>query len=175
MISVVPMKQTEIVRKDLSPLWIKIISVIIVLATIYKVVTLTFLDVNPIVYIITNAIAIAIWTGKDIVVIDAGKNRIGEGFRIMGFSHLDWISYSGVEKIFINTTNETETFRHLTRTIDINHRGYKAFLKTNEGEKICVGISSDKDKLIKQLKQYNRSIGAEIFDNTSGVAIEVGR
>jgi hypothetical protein len=84
------MKQIEIIRKDIAPLWIKIISVIIVLATIYKVVTLTFLDVNPIVYIITNSIAIAIWTGKDIVVIDAEKNRIGEGFKVMGFNRLDW-------------------------------------------------------------------------------------
>ena len=169
------MKQIEIIKRDLAPVFLKIIGVIIVLATIYKIVTMTFFEVSPIVYIITNAIALAIWTGKEIVIIDPEKKKIGAGFKIVGFIYLSWTHYSGVEKIFINTTNETETFRHLTRTIDINHRGYKAFLKTNEGEKICVGISTDKDKLIKQLKLYNISLGTEIFDNTSGVAIEVGR
>jgi len=172
--NVVSMKQIEIIKKDLSPVWIKLIGVIIVLATIYKIATMTFLDVSPIVYIITNAIAVGAWTGKEIVVIDTAKNRIGEGFKIMGFIRLDWINYSGVERIFINSTSATETFRHLTRTIDINHHSYKAFLKTNEGEKVCVGVSSEKEKLIKQLKQYNISLRTEIFDNTSGVAVEIG-
>ena len=169
----ITMKQIEIIRKDLSPLWIKIIGSLIVLATIYKVVTLTFFEVNPIVYFITNTIAAGVWTGKDIVVVDLEKNRIGEGFKIMGIIWIDWTSSSGIEKIFINSTSATETFRHLTRTIDINHHAYKSFLKTNEGEKICVGISTDKEKLIGQLRPYNVNLKTEIFDNTSGVSVEV--
>jgi len=167
------MKQIEIIKKDLAPAWIKIVGVLFVLATIYKIVTMTFFNVGLLVYATTNALAVVIWTGKQIVVIDLEKNRIGEGIKILGLKYLDWVKYSGVEKIFINSTSETETFRHLTRTIDINHHSYKAFLKTNEGEKVCVGISTDKEKLIKQLKQYNSSLRTEIFDNTSGVAIEI--
>lgn len=167
------MRRIEIIRKDLAPAWIKIIGVLIVIATIYKIVTHTFFGVSPLVYIISNLIAVAAWTAKDIVIIDGEKREVGEGFKVLGFGHFDWTKYSGIEKIFINRTNSAQTFRHLTRTIDIHHTDYKAFLKTYEGDKICVGISKDKDQLIKRMKEYNTDLKTTIFDSTSGVAIEV--
>lgn len=167
------MKRIEIIRKDLAPAWIKIIGVLLVAATFYKIVMGGFFDVSPLVYIISNVIAVAAWTAKDVVVIDVENCEIGEGFRLLGFGYYDWTKYSGIEKIFINRTNSAQTFRQLTRTIDIHHTDYKAFLKTYEGEKICVGIDPDKDELIKRLKEYNVKLKTTIFDSTSGVAVEV--
>ena len=160
------MNQMEIIRKELSPLWLKVIASIIFLATAYKMVTLTFFNVHPLVYIILNAIAMAIWTGKDLVVIDFDKGTIGDGFRILGITYLDKSNFTGIEKIFINRINMVETFRPLTRSVDIHHVNYKAFLKTFEGEKICVGISIDKDKLIEKLRDYNKVLKVNIFDTT---------
>ena len=167
------MKKIEIIRKDLAPLWIKIVGVLIVLATVYKIVTNTFFDVNPLVYLIMNTIAIASWTAKEVVIIDVKNGEIGEGIKILGFGRFDWVKFSGIEKIFINRTNSAETFRHLMNTIDVHHVNYKAFLKTNEGEKICVGISGDKDELIQRLKRYNVELKTTIFDSSSGFSIEV--
>ncbi|HEY3387108.1 MAG TPA: hypothetical protein VGK46_11400 [Saprospiraceae bacterium] len=167
------MKRVEIIRKDISPLWIKIIGVLVVFAIIYKIVTLTFLEVNPIVYVVSIAVAIAIWTGKEIVIVDLLSGQLGEGFKIAGFTYLNWTKFSGLEKIYINSTSSSETFRHLTRTIDIKHGQFKAYLKTLEGSKICIGISTDKDKMIKQLQKFNAELNTTIFDNTSGQSITV--
>ena len=167
------MKKIEIIRKDLTPLWIKIVGGLIVLATLYKIVTNTFFDVGPHIYLIMNLFAVATWTAKDVVIIDEANGEIGEGIKILGFGKFEWVKYSGIEKIFINRANSAQTFRHLAGTIDIHHVNYKAFLKTNEGEKICVGISADKDELIQRLKRYNAELNTTIFDSTSGLSIEV--
>lgn len=160
------MNKIEIVKKDLSPLWIKIVGVLIFLATAYKMVTMTFFQVNPLVYIILNLMAVAIWTGKEIVTIDTRNGEIGNGFRMMGLSYLDKTKFSGIEKVFIKKVRTLETFRHMATTTDIRHEHYKAFLKTNEGKKICIGIHTDKDKLINRLKEYNKDLKTTIFDNT---------
>ena len=160
------MNKLEIKIKDLSPLWVKVISVVIFMATAYKIITLTFFDVSPVVYLVLNGIAVAIWTGKELVIIDYENSVVGEGFRLLGITYLDKTKFSGLEKIYINSVRSSETFRHLTRSIDIHHHNYKAFLKTVEGEKICVGIDTDKDELIIRLKKYNEVLNVDIFDNT---------
>ena len=161
------MEKLEIIRKDISPLWVKIISVLIFMATLYKIVTLTFFDVSPLIYIILNTIAIGIWTAKEIVSIDFDKRLIGEGIRVFGLTYVTKNKFSGFEKVFVNKIKLTETFRPMTRTIDIHHEAYKAFLKTNEGHKFCIGDNTDKDDLIKKLKKYNEKLNTELFDNTS--------
>jgi hypothetical protein len=128
------------------------------MATLYKIVTLTFFDVSPVFYIILNTIAVGIWTAKEIVMIDFNKRLIGEGIRVFGMTYVTKNKFSGFEKIFINKIKLTETFRPLTRTIDVQHETYKAFLKTNEGHKICIGDNADKEDLIKKLKNYNEKL-----------------
>jgi len=167
------MNKLEIKIKDLSPLWVKVISVIIFLATAYKIVTLTFFDVSPVVYLVMNGIAITIWTGKELVIIDYENSVVGEGFRILGITHLDKTKFSGLEKIYINSVRSAQTFQHITGSINIHHKHYKAFLKTFEGEKICVGIDSDKDELITRLKKYNEVLKIDIFDTTSAEPVIV--
>jgi hypothetical protein len=167
------MEKLEIVRKDVSPLSLKIVSILIFTATAYKVITLTFFDINPFIYIVLNAIAVGIWTAKEIIIIDFGKRLIGEGIRVFGMTYVTNNKFSGFEKVFINKIKLTETFRPLTRTIDIHHEAYKAFLKTHEGHKFCIGDSTDKDDLIKKLKKYNEKLNTEIFDNTFYEPIKV--
>ncbi|HEY8935111.1 MAG TPA: hypothetical protein VIM65_07815 [Cyclobacteriaceae bacterium] len=160
------MKQFEIVRKDLAPLQFKFFGILIFLAINYKILTFSFYNVNPLVFIIGTLIAFAIWTAKDILIIDFENNQIKEGFKILGLSYTDKMRFSGFEKIFINKVNTNETFRPLTRTITIHHENYKAFLKTYEGDKYWIGINSDKDKLIKRLKTLNENLKTEIYDYT---------
>lgn len=161
------MERIEIIKKDISPLWIKIVGATIFLATIYKIVSFTFFDVGPLVYLIMNLIALGIWTGKEIVIVDFAKQEIGEGFRILGLTHLDKTRFSGLEKIFINRVHTGEIFRHLTRTMDIHHENFKAFLKTTGGDKICIGMHRDKEVLIRRLRQYNARLRTTILDTTS--------
>lgn len=128
---------------------------LIFLATLYKVVSLTFFDVGLHIYLILNLIAVLIWAGKKIIVVDMDRQEIGEGFGIFGINYLDKDNFSALEKIFINRVNTAETFTQLTRTIDIQHEYYKAFLKTVEGEQICIDEHADKDKLIASLRAYD--------------------
>ncbi len=160
------MRQLEIVRKDLAPGQLKIFGVLIVLATNYKLLTFTFHEVNPAIFIVGNLVAFAIWSAKDIMVIDFDKNVIGEGFKIFGLRYTDKTKFSTIEKIYINSVNTGETFRQLTRTMSIHHEGFKAFLKTIEGDKFWIAMNTDKDKLIRRLKKYNTTIMTEIYDNT---------
>ncbi|WP_160143966.1 hypothetical protein [Chryseolinea soli] len=167
------MKKVVTLKKDLSPIWVKIIGLLIFLATLYKVVSLTFFDVGLQVYIISNLIAVVIWVGRKIVVVDMDRQEIREGFWIFGNVYLDKYKFSGLEKIFINRVNDVQTFRQLTRSIDIHHKYYKAFLKTVEGEKICLDEDADKDKLIARLKAYNIVLETVIFDNSSTEPIQL--
>lgn len=158
------MRNFEIVRKDIAPLQFKVFGVLVVLATNYKILTWTFYDINPLVFILGNLFAFVIWTAKDIIVIDFENNQIKEGFKVLGLSHTDKTKFSGFEKIFINKVNSNETFRQMTRTMTIQHENYKAFLKTHEGDKYWIGIDGDKDKLIIKLRAINENLKTEIFD-----------
>ncbi len=157
----------KITVKSLAPLEFKVFSVLVILATNYKILTGTFNEVSPWTFAICNFIAIAVWTAKQVVVIDFQERTIGEGSTILGMNFLSKNSYSGFEKIFINSVATGETFRHLTRNIRIHHNGFKAFLKTNEGDKYCIAVESDKERLIKKTLQYNLAIMTQIVDNTT--------
>lgn len=160
------MKRVLVIKKDLSPTWVKIVGVMIFLATLYKIVSLTFFTVGLHVYFIVNLIAVVIWVIKKVLVVDMDKQEIREGFWIFGNIYLDKYKFPGLEKIFINRVNSVQTFRQLTRTIDIHHQHYKAFLKTADGEKICIGEDADKDKLIAEVKAHNTVLKTVIFDNS---------
>jgi len=168
------MGEFEIVRKDMAPLQLKFLGVLIVLATNYKILTWTFFDVNPLVFVFGNLFAIGIFTAKDILLIDFDRNQIGEGFKILGFRHTDRTTFSSIEKIFINKVKTGETFRQLTRTMTIHHDNYKAFLKTSEGNKYWISVNSNKDKLISKLKMINTNLNTEIYDYTVPEQTQVG-
>ena len=160
------MRQFEIVRRDIAPIQFKVFAVLIVLATNYKILTWTFFDTNPLIFIIGNFVSFVILSAKDILVVDFDRKQIKEGFKILGLRHTDKTNFSGLEKIFINKINTSQAFRHLTRTMTIRDEMYKAFLKTDEGDKYWIGIDRDKDKLIKRLKVINEDLTTEIYDYT---------
>jgi hypothetical protein len=78
------MKRVLVIKKDLSPTWVKIVGVMIFLATLYKIVSLTFFTVGLHVYLIMNLIAVVIWVIKKVLVVDMDKREIREGFWIFG-------------------------------------------------------------------------------------------
>lgn len=157
----------EIVTKDISPLWLKFIAVLIFVATNIKFVTLTFNEVNPLVFIIFNLIAFSIWTGREVVIIDLKNKMIKEGYKVLGILRTDKYQYTGIEKIFVNRVLTSQSFYRLATETRVHDEVYKAFLKTDDGEKFCIGEKRDKDELIKLLKGYNRSIKTIIIDNTT--------
>jgi len=160
------MGELEIVRKDMAPLQLKFFGVLIVLATNYKMLTWTFFDVNPLVFVFGNLFAVCIFTAKDILLINFDHGQIGEGFKILGFRYTDKTTFTGIEKIFINKVKTGETFRQMTRTMTIHHDNYKAFLKTSEGDKYWISVHSNKDKLIHKLKIISTDLNTEIYDYT---------
>ncbi|HTE33830.1 MAG TPA: hypothetical protein VK666_25790, partial [Chryseolinea sp.] len=107
------MRRFEIIRKDIAPMQFKFLAVLIILATNYKVLTWTFLDTNPLVFIFGNLLALIILTAKDILVVDFDNSQIKEGFKVLGLRHTDKTEFSGLEKIFINKINTSQEFRQI--------------------------------------------------------------
>lgn len=167
------MNLLEIVRQDVAHLGLKVVSILIFLATAFKLVTLTFFDVGLFVYMILNTLAIGIWIAKEVVIIDLQNGVIKDGYKILVFISGETTRFSGLEKIFINKIKMTETFRHLATTTDIHHVRYKAFLKTDEGDKICIGIDTDKDRLADKLREFNKVLKTVVFDTTGPEATQL--
>jgi hypothetical protein len=159
-------KQLKIKVKDLAALEFKVFSVLVILATNYKIVTLTYHEVSPWTFGICNILAIAVWTAREIVIIDFETQTIKEGFTVLWINFVSKSRYSGFEKIFINSVATSGVFRHIAGEKTIRDKGYKAFLKTYEGEKFCIAVQRDKDTLMEKLGEYNRLIGTEVVDNT---------
>jgi len=160
------MRRFEIIRKDIAPMQFKFLAVLIFIATDFKVLTWAFLDTNPLVFIFGNLLALIILTAKDILVVDFDNSQIKEGFKVLGLRHTDKTEFSGLEKIFINKINTSQEFRQIANTMTIYDETYKAFLKTNEGDKYWIAINRDKDKLIKRLRVINENLKTEIYDYT---------
>src|SRR5690348_5679239 len=98
-LSTAGMNEFEIVRKDIAPVQFKFLGILIVLATNYKFLTFSFYEVNPFIFIIGNALAFAIFTAKDILIIDFKNKQIKEGFKVYGLRNTDKTAFSGLEKI----------------------------------------------------------------------------
>lgn len=168
------MNELEIIRKDMAPVQFKVLGILIVLATNYKVLTFTFYEVNPWIFIIGNAVAFAVFTAKDILIIDFKNKQIREGFKVYGLRSTDKTAFSGLEKIFINKIKTSRNFNQMTRSMTIYDEHYKAFLKTFEGDKYWVAENSDKDKLINRLRSLNEELKVEIYDTSGSTPERIG-
>lgn len=154
------MKKLEIRIGDLAHPTLKIICVLVFIFAVYKLITLSIAG------IVLSVIAVAIWTAKEIVVVDFDKGIIGEGYWILGVTSLEKTEFSEIEKVFINRIKATSRLNHLAGSTDYTHYIYKAFLKTIEGEKIEIAVGADKEKMIKKLKGYNKTLKTVIIDTT---------
>ncbi|MEO8472530.1 MAG: hypothetical protein ABI477_10055 [Chryseolinea sp.] len=161
------LRPIEINVRHLSPLWLKFIGLLIFLPANYKLITFSFSEINPFLLIVLNVIAFSIWTGREIVILDFDNRQIKEGYKILGLVvNADTYKFTGIEKMYVNRILTAQTVYQLSTSSTIHDQIYKAFLKTDEGDKFCIGQMRDKDKLIKALKRYNQTIKSTIIDNT---------
>lgn len=162
-------------RKDLAPLQFKIFALLSGIAINYKILTFTFYEVDWIVFFMGAFAALAIWTSHNVIVIDREKQYLGEGFVILGIRYIAKTPYTAIEKIFVNKIKLRETFRPSTRTIEIHHEVYKAFLKTTDGNKFWIAEDTDKRELFKRLQELNRSLQTQLIDSTEFEAVPLAQ
>ena len=155
----------EIIRQDVFGPWLKVVSFFIWIFTFMKIITGKFFELSIGTYIVINGLTILFWTTFEYVTIDM-ERKFGEGYKVAGIKSVTKYRFDSLEKIFINHISTSKTFRQLTRTMTIRDGFYKAFLKTNRGDKIFIDIDRDKDDLLNRLRDYNTVLNTVIVDNT---------
>lgn len=117
------------------------------------------------IYILFNLLAVSFWIAKEIVHIDAPGRRIGEGVKILGVRRMNWVKYSGIEKIYINSVKTVgEDIYSLPIKVTVRDRVYKAFIKTTNGDKLLLMVDNDKVLLLKKLNRINGELKTQIID-----------
>ena len=111
---------------------------------------------------------------NEIVVVDFDKRIISEGMSYFGLQNLQHhYRFSGFEKIFINTTAKQKLLNTRVAANMMHTTLYKAFVKTLEGDKICIGVDMRKERLIKKISNVRAIFYVPVFDNTEGVPVEI--
>lgn len=121
----------EIVRQKYFRANARTMGVIIFLFTAFQLYEENIHGRGILIYILFNLLAVSFWIAKEIVLIDIHKKRIGEGIKVLGLRRMNWIKYSGIEKIYINSVKTVgEDIYSLPNKVTIRDRIYKAFIKT---------------------------------------------
>jgi len=119
------------------------------------------------IYVLFNLLAVSFWIAKEIVLIDIPGKRIGEGIKVLGLRRMNWLNYSGIEKIYINSVERVgEDIFSLPNNVTIRDRIYKAFIKTTNGDKLLLSVDNDKDLLFKKLNKLNKKLDTIIIDQS---------
>jgi hypothetical protein len=117
------------------------------------------------IYVLFNLLAVLFWVAKEIVQIDIPLKRIGEGFKVLGLRRMNWIPYSEIEKIYINSVKTVgEDNYSLPNKVTVRYSLYKAFIKTTSGDKLLLMVDNDKDLLLKKLNELNEKLKTQIID-----------
>jgi hypothetical protein len=151
------MAKANIIVQDVANFWTKMLCVVVIIFIIIQFLSASFLD-HPIIYTLFAVLSVATITAKEFVTIDFTKGVIAEGYWILGAKSVDIAHFSAIEKIYINRVR-CSTRRDTYSQVDTEYSTwgvYKAFLKTVEGDKIVIGIGSNKKELIKREDTYNR-------------------
>lgn len=77
--------------------------------------------------------------------------------------------YSGIEKIFINTSKSKQRFytAHTTKSSIYENIEYNAFLKFDDGTKVHLLQKRRKDVLLKRVKDIAVALGVQVEDNSA--------
>jgi len=139
--------------------------VIIFLFTAFQLYVGNIHGLGILIYILFNLLAVSFWIAKEIVLIDITEKRIGEGINVLGLRRMNWIKYSGIEKIYINSVKTVgEDIYSLPNKVTIRDRVYKAFIKTTNGDKLLLIVDNDKESLFKRLNELNAKLKTQIID-----------
>lgn len=157
----------EIIRQKYFRANARTMGVIIFLFTAYQLYAGNIHGFGILVYLLVNLLAVSFWTAKEIVHIDISKKRIGNGFKVFGLRRINWIKYSQIEKIYINSVKTVGTDSYSlgpNNPVTVRDRVFKSFLKTSDGDKIFLIVEDDKDLLLSKLNELNQKLGTLIID-----------
>lgn len=118
-----------------------------------------------IVLMIVSGFVISGYEGTE---IDMAANTYREYKSFFFFKRGTMMKYSGVEKIFVNTTKTTQQFytAHTTKSSIFDNVEFNGFLKFDNGEKIHLLRKRKKKDLINALEKISALLKVPVEDNT---------
>ena len=157
----------EIIRQKYFRANARTMGVIILLFTAHQLYEKNIHGLGILVYVSLNLLAVSFWTAKEIVHIDISEKRIGDGFKLFGLRRINWIKYSQIEKIYINSVKTVGTDIYSlgpNNPVTVRDRVFKSFIKTSDGDKVFLIVEHDKDLLLNKLNKLNQKLGTQIID-----------
>ena len=112
--------------------------------------------------------ALFLFTGHSGTEIDNTNKTFREYNSYLFVKIGDAKKYNGIERIFINSSKESQTMytAHTTSSSTFTNIVYDAYLKFDHGEKIFLTGRKDKQKLVKVLEPVVKKLNVELIDHT---------
>lgn len=164
------MEVYKIIRNDIH-VGYKIIVIGVLMATNVRLIFYQIVDAQILIrFLACVLIAIVLLSLNSFVLIDFKKQKISEGYCVFSIPFITTYKgkFSGFEKMYINFVTSGWTSDSLGFTEGATPPMYKAFLKTNEGDKFCVAIGANKSSVLARVVGINSVLKTEMFDNTIG-------
>lgn len=146
----------------LVPWYFRLIGVILV------IVAIAGFMVNPLLAILFVMVGVLLATSFSGTDIDIEKNRYKEYNTYFFIKSGDENYYSGIEKIFINSAKSSQKIytAHTLNSKTFDDIIYNAYVKFDEGKKIQILQSKNKEDLLDQLNTVAKFLNTNIQDNT---------
>jgi len=151
------------IKAESFPWQAKLIGVLLTIVAVAVVGTFWYLSVG------LFAIAVFLLTTYSGTEIDPEQRTYKEYNSYFFVKSGDSVSYSAVEKIYINSAKESQTM-HPAHTLDsrtFETTVYNAYLKFEDGTKIFLTSRKNKKNLIQLLDPIARKLDVQLVDNTN--------
>jgi len=101
------------------------------------------------------------------LLLNAKERRYKEYVHLLSYKKGQWLSYAGIEKIFVNKLKISEIVVSRTGArFDAKSQIFQAYLKLDDGTKVELDSDSNRERLVARLNRYNRVLQTTIQDNT---------
>ncbi len=99
------------------------------------------------------------WSSYHILQVIPEEKAIKEGYWVMGIKRMNRYSYTSLEKIFVTSGSNSQTI-HAQSGISTTtkSREFRAYLKTDEGEKYEILSVKSEQNLMKKLEPISRKL-----------------
>jgi hypothetical protein len=159
------MKKTKIDIQTgiLFPWHFQLIAVIVLAAGLVAIIE------KPILSVILLTGSLFILTGRSGVIINRSENVYQEYMSFFFIKNGKKIRYTGVEKIFINTSKVSHRMytAHTSHSSIFSQVEFNAYLKLDNGVKVHLASSRKKEKLLRELTKISSFLNAPLEDNTA--------
>jgi hypothetical protein len=138
------------------------------LALLFFMFALALILERTILAIVLMVVSGFVISGYEGTEIDMATNTYREYKSFFFFKSGTMMKYSGIEKIFVNTTKTTQQFytAHTTKSSIFDDIEFNGFLKFDNGEKIHLLRKRKKSDLINALEKISALLKVPVEDNT---------